>query len=178
MQTSGLILNQHSKSYEKLRRSARHALLVSSVLCAATVAFIAASADAQQTVEVGNWEYAFESLNSSSRERIESAFRLRWGVTLSDDPDFGIPARELLVESIRYRKLVAQDDAAGVAKVLLTYIGPDATGSEVVSQIPVFLDREPVPAADPDQPERREWFVDLVGSLQQLFGQRSEPPAP
>ena len=48
---------QHSKSYETLRRSARHALLVSSVLCAATVAFIAASADAQQTVEVGNWAF-------------------------------------------------------------------------------------------------------------------------
>lgn len=126
------------------------------------------------SVETGNWDYAFESLNASSQEHAESPLRLWVAVDLLNrkDPDFGIPIREIIVEAIRRRRLEFQDDERDVAKVNLLYIGRDQDGVLSSIKIPVYVERESVSAADPGT---KEWRVDIVSSLTQLYGGQQGP---
>ena len=56
------------------------------------------------SVETGYWEYAFWSLDLKSREAIESPTILKAVVILHKDPDFDIPVRRIITESISHRK--------------------------------------------------------------------------
>ena len=129
-------------------------------------------------VELGNWNYAFDSLSTSSREQVGSPTRLMIAVLLLKDPHLGITARDLVTEAIRHRILVSRDDRAGIFTEMwerLTYYGNDAEGLPYGSDIPVYLHLEVV-ATPGDETSHTatdagtEWRVDLVTSLIQLYG--------
>lgn len=109
-------------------------------------------------VETGNWDYAFASLDSSSRKAIETPDRLDWAVYLGRDPDFDLPLRDVIVESIRWRSPpMPYDGRADVHIAEVVYVDPE-TDEELI-----FLDIYLVM-------EEGAWRVDLMTTIQRNYG--------
>jgi hypothetical protein len=107
------------------------------------------------SVEVRDWDDAYESLTPSSREKI-TRLQLQFGLPFLKEPQTGIPVLEIITESIR-RWSVRSTEDADVTVVEVLYQGHGRGGVYVELHIPVYLLRE-----------GGEWRVDVVKTAEGL----------
>ena len=134
-------------------------------------------------IEVGDWGWAFETLDRRSREEVGSPFRLRMAAVLEEEPEIGVSVRELITEAIRYRLPPefppVPDPGTALIEIIYAEPGCDratdgngandaATGDELPPAAPrpedvrIFLGVLMVR-------EEGEWRVDLVRTLQRNY---------
>ena len=101
-------------------------------------------------VETGYWDYAFESLDSESREKAESPGRLRLGAWIEREPTTGRTIQELVAGAIRHRT-APQVEAPNVRSVDVAYSSEETEAFEPEILLRIFLVRE-----------EGEWFVDFL----------------
>ncbi len=106
------------------------------------------------SIEVGEWEYAFASLDSESQRLAVSPTRLLLAAHLEEDPDFKVSVRDVLTGSIRFRS-VPDSAGPGVQRIELNYTDTPAV------EDPIFL----ISFTAILIREGTEWRVDGFGTL-------------
>ena len=113
-------------------------------------------------VDVGEWDYAFESLTEGSREEIGSPLRFQVAVTYLKDPIFkDISLYKLISECVPNHG--EEDCKGGRGSIMVTPYVKDEEGRITFFKVPLlFLE------------ENAEWRLDLLGSLEAV---RARMPA-
>ena len=114
-------------------------------------------------VDVGEWDYAFESLASASREEIGSPLRFQIAVNYLKDPIFkDISLYKLISESVPNEGEECRLGDRGT--IIVTPFVKDENGRITFFKVPLLF-----------LLEDEEWRLDLLGSLEAV---RSTMPAP
>lgn len=116
------------------------------------------------SVEIGNWDYAYQSLNLETRAQIESPLALEIYSLWAEDPDFGINVRDLITEAIAVR-FPPEAYGGRVDVVVIRIWYPDEETPELPKvELSVFL-----------QIEEGEWRVDLLRTLAHTYPDQLQP---
>ncbi|MBN1441445.1 MAG: hypothetical protein JXA90_02000 [Planctomycetes bacterium] len=116
------------------------------------------------SVEIGNWEYAYDSLTLETRSQIKSPLDLEIYTIWAEDPDFGIAVRDVLTTAIAVRfPPVPVAGRADVVAIRVWY--PDDEAPELPKiELSVFL-----------QIEEGEWRVDLIRTFVVNYPEQVQP---
>jgi hypothetical protein len=127
-------------------------------------------------MEIGDWDFAFESIDARSREAIGGPFMLYLGTELESVPDTQISIRHAIVEAVRYRRGVESSPRGG-RSIEIFYVPAEPTPEgdflpEVA--VTVFLARDEDRGGNGDENDA-PWRLDLLRTGQYNFPQLFRP---